>query len=225
MFTRFISLVRLSLWADGLIHRSLTAPEILYLTIAYDWLLFSHLLADRQQRGEDIFYFCFYFLQFIYADEFNVNNTKQAGYPHSTSDPDEQPLFSTAIPESTGRPRASTVGSERQYDRLELPLSGCDCCLDTADTQPDGTKSPLTPSTSMETNTISEMIGTLRQQRLRAVRHLFMMAKRELEKDSWQAKAVDGVASYRGYWDWLMPSIFGASGVQTAPSESDPQSK
>uniref|UniRef100_A0A8C3Y4Q8 Myotubularin related protein 14 n=1 Tax=Catharus ustulatus TaxID=91951 RepID=A0A8C3Y4Q8_CATUS len=37
----FISLLRLSLWADGLIHTSLEPSEILYLTVAYDWFLFG----------------------------------------------------------------------------------------------------------------------------------------------------------------------------------------
>ena len=52
----FVSLLRLSLWAvsyytisnstnacvqDGKIHKSLCAAEILYFTIAYDWLLFG----------------------------------------------------------------------------------------------------------------------------------------------------------------------------------------
>ncbi len=37
----FISLLRLSLWADGWIHQTLTAEEILYLTLAYDWYLFG----------------------------------------------------------------------------------------------------------------------------------------------------------------------------------------
>lgn len=37
----FISLLRLSLWADGAIHTSLGARDILYLTVAYDWFLFG----------------------------------------------------------------------------------------------------------------------------------------------------------------------------------------
>ncbi|KAG0277262.1 Myotubularin- protein 14 [Linnemannia exigua] len=63
----FISLLRISLWADGEAHESLTAAEILYLTMGYDWFLFN-------QRGEDIFYFCFYFLKFIYGDEFSLSS-------------------------------------------------------------------------------------------------------------------------------------------------------
>jgi myotubularin-related protein 14 len=37
-----VSLVRLSLWADGVAHASLTAHEMLYFTVAYDWLLFGY---------------------------------------------------------------------------------------------------------------------------------------------------------------------------------------
>ncbi|KAG0266375.1 Myotubularin- protein 14 [Actinomortierella ambigua] len=37
----FISLLRISLWADGEIHSSLSAAELLYLTMGYDWFLFN----------------------------------------------------------------------------------------------------------------------------------------------------------------------------------------
>eukprot|EP00467_Chlorarachnion_reptans_P019228 CAMPEP_0114521622 /NCGR_PEP_ID=MMETSP0109-20121206/20283_1 /TAXON_ID=29199 /ORGANISM="Chlorarachnion reptans, Strain CCCM449" /LENGTH=657 /DNA_ID=CAMNT_0001702737 /DNA_START=322 /DNA_END=2296 /DNA_ORIENTATION=+ len=69
----FISLLRLSLWADGEIHNNLDAEEILYLTLAYDWMLFSHLLDDRLAKGEDIFFFCFYMLPFLTGSEFSVH--------------------------------------------------------------------------------------------------------------------------------------------------------
>uniref|UniRef100_A0A8B9QNY8 Myotubularin related protein 14 n=1 Tax=Apteryx owenii TaxID=8824 RepID=A0A8B9QNY8_APTOW len=57
----FISLLRLSLWADGLIHASLEPSEILYLTVAYDWFLFGY-----------IFFFCFNFLKHITSEEFSA---------------------------------------------------------------------------------------------------------------------------------------------------------
>ncbi|CAH1393350.1 unnamed protein product [Nezara viridula] len=69
----FISLLRLSLWADGAIHQSLSPAQILYFTIAYDWMLFGHNLADRLSKGEEIFFFCFYFLKYIIGEEFSVN--------------------------------------------------------------------------------------------------------------------------------------------------------
>ncbi|XP_049622232.1 myotubularin-related protein 14 isoform X1 [Suncus etruscus] len=71
----FISLLRLSLWADGLIHTSLKPAEILYLTVAYDWFLFGHMLVDRLSKGEEIFFFCFNFLKHIISEEFSALKT------------------------------------------------------------------------------------------------------------------------------------------------------
>lgn len=68
----FVSLLRLSLWADGAIHQSLDATQILYLTIAYDWFLFGHNLPDRLCKGEEIFFFCFYVLKYIMDEEFTT---------------------------------------------------------------------------------------------------------------------------------------------------------
>ena len=66
----FISLLRISLWADGELHDSLSPAEMLYLTIGYDWLLFGHMLTDRLRKGEEILLFCFDFLQFVLGDEY-----------------------------------------------------------------------------------------------------------------------------------------------------------
>lgn len=68
----FVSLLRLSLWADGAIHQTLSAMQILYFTIAYDWMLFGHNLPDRLSKGEDIFFFCFYALKYLMDDEFSI---------------------------------------------------------------------------------------------------------------------------------------------------------
>lgn len=68
----FVSLLRLSLWADGVIHQSLDHAQILYLTIAYDWMLFGHNLVDRLSKGEEIFLFCFYMLKHLIDDEFSI---------------------------------------------------------------------------------------------------------------------------------------------------------
>lgn len=68
----FVSLLRLSLWADGVIHQTLDAAQILYLTIAYDWYLFGHNLPDRLTKGEEIFFFCFYVLKYILDDEYST---------------------------------------------------------------------------------------------------------------------------------------------------------
>ncbi|KAJ9595168.1 hypothetical protein L9F63_013526 [Diploptera punctata] len=74
----FISLLRLSLWADGVVHQSLSASQILYFTIAYDWMLFGHNLMDRLSKGEDIFFFCFYFLKHLVGDEYSVGPRSKA---------------------------------------------------------------------------------------------------------------------------------------------------
>lgn len=68
----FISLLRMSLWADGRAHASLSAVEMAYLTLAYDWYLFGHDLPSRLKAGEEILFFCFEFLKFISSDEFST---------------------------------------------------------------------------------------------------------------------------------------------------------
>ncbi|KAF9572444.1 Myotubularin- protein 14 [Mortierella alpina] len=85
---------------NGEAHQSLTAAEMLYLTMGYDWFLFNHLLADRSQRGEDIFYFCFYFLKFIYGEEFSLKSisevnkkSKSVGRPSAYQTASHSPLL------------------------------------------------------------------------------------------------------------------------------------
>uniref|UniRef100_H3CBV5 Myotubularin related protein 14 n=1 Tax=Tetraodon nigroviridis TaxID=99883 RepID=H3CBV5_TETNG len=68
----FVSLLRLSLWADGVVHASLEPAQVLYLTIAYDWFLFGHMLPDRLSKGEEIFFFCFNFLKHIVSEKFSA---------------------------------------------------------------------------------------------------------------------------------------------------------
>lgn len=82
----FISLLRLSLWADGLIHSSLDCAQILYLTIAYDWMAFGHDLQDRLNKGEEIFFFCFYFLKFITSDDFTIGRRRHISSDSASSD-------------------------------------------------------------------------------------------------------------------------------------------
>ncbi|XP_014773037.1 myotubularin-related protein 14 [Octopus bimaculoides] len=86
----YISLLRLSLWADGAIHQSLKPEEILYLTIAYDWYLFGHCLPDRIDKGEEIFRFCFHFLKFITSDDFSVYSGGSKRKSNNTSRPSSQ---------------------------------------------------------------------------------------------------------------------------------------
>lgn len=74
----------MSLWADGVIHQSLSPAQMLYFTIAYDWYLFGHNLPDRISKGEEIFYFCFYMLKFIAGDEFSILTTTRYRSKHSS---------------------------------------------------------------------------------------------------------------------------------------------
>eukprot|EP01091_Cochliopodium_minus_P016151 TRINITY_DN5964_c0_g1_i1.p1 TRINITY_DN5964_c0_g1~~TRINITY_DN5964_c0_g1_i1.p1 ORF type:complete len:486 (-),score=146.47 TRINITY_DN5964_c0_g1_i1:114-1571(-) len=67
----FISLLRLSLWADGLIHNSLNEEEILFFTVAYDWVFFNHNVNDRMRKGEEILRFSFCFLEYITDNSFS----------------------------------------------------------------------------------------------------------------------------------------------------------
>lgn len=83
----FVSLLRLSLWADGAIHKSLSAVEILYLTLAYDWYLFGHHLPDRLNKGEEILYFCFHFLSYIISEEYSVQSIRSSKSTASSTEP------------------------------------------------------------------------------------------------------------------------------------------
>uniref|UniRef100_A0A8C1IHX9 Myotubularin related protein 14 n=1 Tax=Cyprinus carpio TaxID=7962 RepID=A0A8C1IHX9_CYPCA len=61
----FVSLLRLSLWADRAVHASLEPSEILYLTIAYDWFLFGLVLflfhLNIYRENMTILFFCLFF--------------------------------------------------------------------------------------------------------------------------------------------------------------------
>ncbi|XP_035232479.1 myotubularin-related protein 14-like isoform X2 [Stegodyphus dumicola] len=61
----FITLLRLSLWADGLIHKSLNPIEMSYLTLAYDWYLFGHDLPKQFDKGYLIMLFCIHSIRYI----------------------------------------------------------------------------------------------------------------------------------------------------------------
>lgn len=102
----FISLLRLSLWADGEVHQNLDAREILYLTIAYDWMFFGHQLSNRLRKGEDVFYFCFDFLQYITA----WPDDKRSSSASKNSSPSSPPA-------------AEPVATEGPVDESPIPLS------------------------------------------------------------------------------------------------------
>lgn len=45
-----VSLIRASLWADGVAHASLSPAEMLYLLVGYDWVLFGCVVAISHTR-------------------------------------------------------------------------------------------------------------------------------------------------------------------------------
>jgi hypothetical protein len=114
----FISLIRCILWADGLAHQSLNEEEFLYLTLSYDWLLFSHQLHNRLQKQEEIMYFCFYFLQHVEEDVRLVPGKK---VQHTTSPLSEYKVYINEHYFSGGDESKSNI---RQCDAsLNLPES------------------------------------------------------------------------------------------------------
>uniref|UniRef100_A0A8D0D612 Myotubularin related protein 14 n=1 Tax=Sander lucioperca TaxID=283035 RepID=A0A8D0D612_SANLU len=72
----FVSLLRLSLWADGAVHANLEPAQILYLTIAYDWFLFGldFCVSSLIEMFflPQIFFFCFNFLKHIVSEKFSA---------------------------------------------------------------------------------------------------------------------------------------------------------
>lgn len=129
----FISLLRISLWADGVIHTSLNSYQLLYYTIAYDWMLFGHDLANRYTKGEDIFFFCFHFLKYICDDKFSIhtyddkfNIQRHSKFRHSVlrTDSDAQldnVMFDNEIsPNSNISCNSSTGSSHVSRDNQDL---------------------------------------------------------------------------------------------------------
>lgn len=51
------------------------APGV-YITSCLFSLFYRHNLPDRLQKGEEIFFFCFYFLKYIQEEEFVVHFNK-----------------------------------------------------------------------------------------------------------------------------------------------------
>ena len=105
----FTSLLRLSLWADGKIHQSLSPLEMTFLTLAYDWYLFGHNLNDRISKGEEILFFCFYFLQFMATDDFSVDSIQEETF---------KPLRKTSQTKSHNLSNQSLEGA---IESLEIP--------------------------------------------------------------------------------------------------------
>ncbi|ELU17105.1 hypothetical protein CAPTEDRAFT_228912 [Capitella teleta] len=111
----FVALIRLSLWADGLIHTSLSPTEIVYLVVSYDWYLFGHNFADRLDKGEDILFFCFFFLQHMTSTEFSVFRRRHISSLSATDSEghiDGGVLLDTEQQKASYRGSSSSINSE-----------------------------------------------------------------------------------------------------------------
>uniref|UniRef100_A0A8C6UKF6 Myotubularin related protein 14 n=1 Tax=Neogobius melanostomus TaxID=47308 RepID=A0A8C6UKF6_9GOBI len=117
----FVSLLRLSLWADGVVHSSLEPAEILFLTIAYDWFLFGHMLPDRLSKGEEIFFFCFNFLKHIVSEKFSA--VKKQRYPRDRGSVSSLSSEFSLITEELGGP--SSVTSDNTDLFMNQPAQAC----------------------------------------------------------------------------------------------------
>ena len=73
----FISLVRLWLWADGLVHESLRVDEVIFLTVATDWMLFGHDFYTRYRQQVELLLFCFSLLEAAAAFVLNDRHTDE----------------------------------------------------------------------------------------------------------------------------------------------------
>jgi len=71
----WIGILRILLWAEGLVHHSLDAEQITYLVVAYDWLLFGHQLSKRMKEQSEIMYCAFWLLQYLTDDLYSFANT------------------------------------------------------------------------------------------------------------------------------------------------------
>ncbi|CAG0880272.1 unnamed protein product [Cyprideis torosa] len=109
----FASLIRLSLWADGLIHCSLNALEIVHLTLAYDWYLFGHLLHHRLALKQEILFFNFYFLQFMTGSEFSINKRLRLPTPEVSVEALPSVMLMDQPPSATSSSCSSSVGSSQ----------------------------------------------------------------------------------------------------------------
>ncbi|KAH9496325.1 Myotubularin- protein 14, partial [Bulinus truncatus] len=129
----FISLLRLSLWADGVVHKSLSPTEILYLTLGYDWYLFGHDLPDRLSNEQEVLYFCFKVLKDVASEDFSVVS-RSMPMPSSQQQTSSPPRDSTTAL-LQNRLRRTRVDSESSFhgvlleDQLFVPSKGSTASL------------------------------------------------------------------------------------------------
>ncbi|CAF1087450.1 unnamed protein product [Adineta ricciae] len=165
----FISLLRLSLWADGWIHQSLTVEEILYLTLAYDWYLFGHCLPERLLRGEEILYFSFMILPYLTSNEFVYKRSQNPSKSQSNiTTSQSESIYSisalTRVNESNSSSPVdinddATINFNRNVDEISFGQR--------SDTNPNDTN-----------KTTDSTWKTVREEKLLAVSHLFELCYR-----------------------------------------------
>ncbi|XP_014861654.1 PREDICTED: myotubularin-related protein 14 isoform X3 [Poecilia mexicana] len=119
----FVSLLRLSLWADGAVHANLEPAEILYLTIAYDWFLFGHMLPDRLSKGEEIFFFCFNFLKHIVSEKFSAVRKQRRKNSHFK----ESDFTVEDLCQLRSRDRGSITSLSSDFSLITEELAGASC--------------------------------------------------------------------------------------------------
>ncbi|KAM4588812.1 phosphatidylinositol-3,5-bisphosphate 3-phosphatase MTMR14 [Odontesthes bonariensis] len=126
----FVSLLRLSLWADGVVHASLQPAEILYLTVAYDWFLFGHMLPDRLSKGEEIFFFCFNFLKHIVSEKFSAVKKQRRKNSHFK----DSDFTVDDLCQLKSRDRGSVTSLSSDFSLITEEVGGASCpTTDSAD--------------------------------------------------------------------------------------------
>jgi myotubularin-related protein 14 len=106
----FVSLLRLLMWAEGEAHQSLNVNQMLYLTVAYDWVLFGHQLGHRLSNRHEIIYFCFYVLQHLLSDEFSLSLGPNAPEVIALQKSKDAPSTSSSSSSSTSSTKAAENG-------------------------------------------------------------------------------------------------------------------
>ncbi len=121
----FVSLLRLSLWADGVVHVGLSAAEVLYLTLAYDWLLFTHQFGNRLLKGEDIMHFTFYALRRLVDAQYAVQYTHPT--PSGPPTGDMETVTNTVMETVVGTEKRGNIQSLCESPDCGTTLLLCRC--------------------------------------------------------------------------------------------------
>lgn len=195
----FVSLMRLSLWADGLAHESLDAREMAYFTIAYDWLLFQHQFKQRVDSGEEIFFFCFDFLKYICGNEFSLSKNQlneessftNGSVKHysngSTHSAGSQPYL--VIPSNNGNALPVTENIVMPSDKVENSYFPPNCDVETRNDDTGAQTAILCVQPTVEhqagDNDVSST-PSYRSTKLMELRDLVLNTYKECRKREWQ---------------------------------------